>query len=353
MNLLEEKEYYIAYFDILGYKDFCAHASKEQIRNMVSMIYDAISGIKNYLSKFNNFSFMSIIENIDIKFIGFSDNFTFAMQVEEGKYEIYRLLAFLSIIADIQRNFIVRYGLLVRGGVVKTTAFIGENIIQGNGIIEAVDLEYKAIYPQIIISKSIFSEIHQLHFLTYEELDYGGAVQNKIDKGIELTSDEQKFMVNVQSRYTEELIALTWKDNILMRSNDERPFLNYMYNLDIIRECIKSKVPFVIIQDWLQQFIPHISFQAPSKEYIESFIQAHRLVLMDKIKRYGTYVDIDINSTIELYAREKIIAKYIWLWMYHNKICELYELPEFQVSIVCGIDPRVIKMIISFEDNNS
>lgn len=353
MNLLEEKEYYIAYFDILGYKNFFAHASKEQIRDMVSMIYDGISGIKNYLSKFIDFSFMSIIENVDIKFIGFSDNFTFAMQVKEGKYEIYRQLAFLSIIADIQRNFILNYGLLVRGGVVKSTAFIGENIIQGNGIVEVVDLECKAIYPQIIISKSIFSEIHQLHFLTYEELDYGGDVQNKIDKGLELTSDEQKFMVNIQSRYTEELIALTWKDNIFMRSNDERPFLNYMYNLDIIKNCIKSDIPLNIIQGWLKQVIPHISFQVPSKEYIESSIQVHRSVLMDKVKRYGTYIDIDLSSTIELYAREKIIAKYIWLWMYHNKICELYGVPEYQVPIICGIDPRVIKLIISFEDSNS
>ena len=78
------------------------------------MIYDGISGIKSYLNRFSNFSIVPIIENIEIKFIGFSDNFTFAMRVEEGQNEIYKLLAFLSIIADIQRNFIVMYGLLVQ-----------------------------------------------------------------------------------------------------------------------------------------------------------------------------------------------------------------------------------------------
>lgn len=126
MNLLEEKEYYIAYFDILGYKDFFAHASKKQMQDIVSMIYDGISGIKNYLNRFRDFSFMSILENIEVKFIGFSDNFTFAMQVGEGRHEIYRLLAFLSIIADIQRNFILNYGVLVRGGIVKSTAYIND-----------------------------------------------------------------------------------------------------------------------------------------------------------------------------------------------------------------------------------
>ncbi len=129
MDLSEEKEYYIAYFDILGYKDFFAHASKKQVHDIVSMIYEGISGIKGYLNRFSNFNIPSIIENIEIKFIGFSDNFTFAMQVREKPNEIYRLLAFLSVIADIQRNFIVMYGLLVRGGIVKSTAYIGENII--------------------------------------------------------------------------------------------------------------------------------------------------------------------------------------------------------------------------------
>ena len=105
MSLLEEKEYYIAYFDILGYKDFFTHESKEQIHKIVTMIYDGISGIKSYLNRFGDFNIVPMIENIEVKFIGFSDNFTFAMKVGEGQNEIYRLLAFLSIIADIQRNF--------------------------------------------------------------------------------------------------------------------------------------------------------------------------------------------------------------------------------------------------------
>ena len=42
MNLPEKKEYYIAYFDILGYKDFFGHASKETIRNTILMICDGI-----------------------------------------------------------------------------------------------------------------------------------------------------------------------------------------------------------------------------------------------------------------------------------------------------------------------
>ena len=353
MNQLEEKEYYIAYFDILGYKDFFAHASQEQVYEIVSMIYDGISGIKSYLGKFSNFNIFSIIENIEIKFIGFSDNFTFAMQVGEGQHEIYRLLAFLSIIADIQRNFIINYGLLVRGGIVKSTAYIGENIIQGKGIIEAVSLEHEAVYSQIVIDSSIFSDIHRLHFLTDAELKYGGSVQRKINEGLELSSDEQKFMEDIWNRYKEEQLALTWKDNILMRSNDEKPFLNYMYNIGVINYCLEQNIPFNEIQDLLQQFNLQNSFKIPQKGDAESFIQTHKTVLVDKLKRYGSYADVNINNQSELYEREKIIKKYIWLWAYHNKVCELYRLPEYQVRIIFGIDLRVMKSTIFFDDSDS
>jgi len=49
-----------------------------------------------------------------------------------------------------------------------------------------------------------------------------------------------------------ELLALTWKDNILMHSNDERSFLNYMYNLDVINFCLNQRIPFNEIKNLLQ-----------------------------------------------------------------------------------------------------
>lgn len=352
MSLLEEKEYYIAYFDILGYKDFFTHESKEQIHKIVTMIYDGISGIKSYLNRFGDFNIVPMIENIEVKFIGFSDNFTFAMKVGEGQNEIYRLLAFLSIIADIQRNFIIKYGLLVRGGIVKSTAYIDENIIQGKGIIEAVSLEHEAVYPQIIIASSIFSDIHRLHFLTEKELEYGGSIQRKINKRLELSLEEQKFMLDVQKRYKEEQLTLTWKDNILMRSNDEKPFLNYLYSIDIINYYFKQNIPFNAIQNWLQQFNIQSIFEVPQEGYNESLIQAHKLVLIDKIKKYGNYTDININDINELLEREKIIKKYIWLWLYHRKICDLYKLSQYHIPIILDINVKVMKLVILLGNKN-
>ena len=248
------------------------------------MIYDGISNIKSYLSKYSGFSFGSILNNIEVEFIGFSDDFTFAMQVGKGQYEIYRLLAFLSIIADIQRSFLLMYGLLVRGGIVKSTAYIGGNIIQGKGIIDAVSKEHDAAYPQIIIDSSIYTYVHTLHFLTCTELEYGASVQNKIDAGLELNSDEQKFLKDISDKYQKEKLALTWKDIILMRSNDEKPFLNYMYNIKVMNFYAEHNIPFSTIRDLLQHLNLENSFAIPKEEDAIKYIQKHREILIDRIK---------------------------------------------------------------------
>ena len=62
-------------------------------------------------------------------------------------------------------------------------------------------------------------------------------------------------------------------------------------------------------------------------------------------------LDVNINNASDLCEREKIIKKYIWLWAYHNKVCELYGLPKYQVQIILGIDLRVMKSTISFDDS--
>ena len=50
----------------------------------------------------------------------------------------------------------------------------------------------------------------------------------------------------------------------------------------------------------LRQFNIQSIFEVPQEGYNESLIQAHKLVLIDKIKKYGNYTDININDINEL-----------------------------------------------------
>ncbi len=88
------------------------------------------------------------------------------------------------------------------------------------------------------------------------------------------------------------------------------------------------------------------SFAIPKEEDAIKCIQKHKEILIDKIKRFGDYADININNPVAVAEREKIIKKYVWLRGYHRSVCILYKLPEYDFLVKFSIDPRIMKMII-------
>ena len=76
---------------------------------------------------------------------------------------------------------------------------------------------------------------------------------------------------------------------------------------------VEHYIPFNIIRNLLQQLNLENSFAIPKKEDVIKYIQKHREILIDKIKQYGNYENIDINNLNEINGREKVIKKYIWL----------------------------------------
>ena len=94
---------------------------------------------------------------------------------------------------------------------------------------------------------------------------------------------------------------------------------------------VEHNILFNTIRDLLQQLNLESSFAIPKEEDVIKYIQKHREILIDKIKQYGNYENIDINNLNEINGREKVIKKYIWLLSFHRSICGLYELPEYDV----------------------
>ena len=66
------KEYYIAYFDILGYRQFFMDAP-EQAENLLANIHNAITNAKNIIGNSSKEYFKDYI-NIEFKVKIFSDN---------------------------------------------------------------------------------------------------------------------------------------------------------------------------------------------------------------------------------------------------------------------------------------
>lgn len=88
-------DYYIAYFDILGYRGLFS-GNERQNCEIIENIITAFNKISNSINQ-NNSS--PILQAVDLKIEKrmFSDNIVFCLPVENGAFEVFRIMAFLKM----------------------------------------------------------------------------------------------------------------------------------------------------------------------------------------------------------------------------------------------------------------
>jgi hypothetical protein len=140
----EIKNYFIAYFDILGFENMVSQDNKKKDLILLTMINDCISNSKEVITLFNKTG-----NKTDIKFKVFSDNFVFCTEKD--------YTSLLSMIAILQSTFLP-YNIFIRGTLSYGKIYFNEEFIYGKGLIEAYKIESEiAIYPRIIIDDTFIS----------------------------------------------------------------------------------------------------------------------------------------------------------------------------------------------------
>lgn len=146
------KNYYLAYFDILGYKSYFEDEKNDPYEFLL-VIKDSFEDIKKGVN------ITQSLNQIDIKYRVFSDNFLF--YVEDTYDELEVLVSFSYLISLIQRRLLEKYSLLIRGGITKGKFFVNDDLLFGKGLIDVYTLENElAIYPRVIVDKraNVFSD---------------------------------------------------------------------------------------------------------------------------------------------------------------------------------------------------
>lgn len=143
------KEYYIAYFDVLGYKSFFENTNKEEILKFLKSI---IQLAKDTIHKSSNLN-MNYQGQIHVK--SFSDNFMILLDSSVSETQAVDVLS--KLMALLQVRFLEKYSILIRGCITKGDAYINESIVFGEGLINAVLLEQQAFFPRILIDKKRIS----------------------------------------------------------------------------------------------------------------------------------------------------------------------------------------------------
>ena len=338
------KEYYIAYFDILGYKEFFKQ-QPEKVPELLNAIHDAIRRTNNHIGAANASPLMHGVAGIEIKAKIFSDNILLCMEVTSIPNEPFRLFQFLQIVADIQRGFVTEYGLFVRGAITKGTMSFNDDYVFGQGIIDAVTMEESAIYPRIVISTDLANTL--LSFTPYTQEDYNRAViiENNYKAGKEIPVNEQVFygqmcslrMADVYYKYAISRLILLWRDNNWI--------LCYLYRFDV-SELLGETVKASLLSS-IQKISPsdYELLNQPGQPF-DNALALHKMRVEEQLVKFGSNADIPTGDFKAAEVREKILRKYIWVMALHNQVCSNYNKTEYGILTRCNCDARFLKMTI-------
>lgn len=344
------KEYYIAYFDLLGYKDFFQNHSDE-VENFLQVIHEAVFHTNEYIQSVNTSPVGAELGKLSIRIKVFSDNILLCLETTATSIEYPRFLAFLTIVADIQRNYILKYGLFLRGGITVGELSFNEDFVFGQGLIDAVALEETAIYPRIIVGKAVLDYVLQPHFVEQENLNRACAIEQRAHSGENISDEELAFCNSIMPAVNMENFYLQWRNQLLFPVIDGAVVLNYLYCLNINNLFDKTTIEQML--DFLKTFAPKDyqrlgGFCPNQKQRLEQ----HKAHIIKKISEFGKYDDLDISATKEASIREHILKKYLWALTFHNYVSIAYNLPDCMIKSGSTLDVRFMKMTVEiFKDD--
>ena len=348
------KEYYIAYFDLLGYKEYFAN-NPGKVSEFLNTINTAIYKTENYIQSINNSLIAQNVANLNIYTKIFSDNILLCTEVENSSYEKGKILSFMTVVSEIQRGFILQCGLFLRGGIVKGELSFNQDFIYGQGLIDAVELESETVYPRIAVSKEIVSYLCNIQLYTREEANRANQIEEASKNGEEIKSEDYQFYQEMLAKANKEQLCLKWINTLIYKWNDGEFSLSYLSHIKL-DDFIDAET-LNQIKGYLNEILPdeqkEMLNQISSDDDILSELKLHRMQIETKLKQYGRYDDINSDNFKKAELRERILKKYIWVMAYHNDMCRLYNLTNEMISTICNCDRRFMRMTIEVINNEA
>lgn len=345
------KEYYIAYFDILGYQAFFKE-TPEKANEFLNTIHSVIANTVNYVQSFNDSVLTSQFANMHIQSKIFSDNILLCIEVgNDVAKEKLRVITFMGIISEIQRKFITEYELFLRGGFTKGKMSINDDYIFGEGLIEAVKMEESTSNPRIAISDKIIEFLLQIQLYNQDEANKAISIENRSNNGENVSDDDMVFYQKMMQMGMEELFEHNICLNLLYKCDDDVWCLSYLYCLDI-RSYINEQTLWQIL-DRMKQELP-IDYEKLPRAFpdIGIILDAHRRIVEQKLVKYSDYTAFSTNDIKHFEAQEKVLKKYVWSMVYHNHMCHKYNKLEYYINTRGNCERRHMKLVIHVLDKD-
>ena len=317
---MEFSEYYVAYFDVLGYKE-AFKKSKDFSAKLIDAIEFSIKIMKEIVSIHNTTILGESTEKIpEIEYKVFSDNVLICYKETKDDLSALSLVSFLRLVATIQRVFFERPHLIVRGGITKGLLYLTDDFVGGKALIEAVELENNAVYPRIVVDDCILNELNL--FKMKDELSKSVMEASCLD--------------------------------LLVKDTDGKYFLNYIMSYDawIIFPKNSSQLEPVGSFEELEQNVregcqlkPIYNPECLREVFV--ILKKHKDFVEEKVIEFSQ----SSNDGTEEAKRLKILKKYLWLVSFHNKICDhvLYKMPELKINLKSEFNEQTLAFDVSVD----
>ena len=314
---MEFSEYYVAYFDILGYKE--AFKKSEDISaKMVESIESSIDLMKDIVSIVNSPIDNGLTENtLNVEYKIFSDNVLICYKEMKNSLSALFLVSFLRLVATIQRVFFEGYHLVIRGGITKGPLYLTNDFVGGKALIDVVELEGNAVYPRIVVDDCVLRELDPKK-------------QNDVQK-------------NILAAFCQDL---------LVKNTDDRIFLNYVMSYDawILFPKNGSQLEPVESFEELEENVREGRQSKPiykreCRAEIFAILKKHKYFVEAKVNEFSG----SLNSEAEEAKRLKILKKYLWLVSFHNQICDhvLYQMNELKINLKSEFNEQTLAFDVS------
>lgn len=252
---------YVAYFDILGYRDFLKDPEANE--------YELLSSIKQEFETLSALNDDPAIKVEGLRTKSFSDNVVLVLETSEDESEIVSFRFLVILLCTIQLLFLEQHNLLIRGSVVFGDVYIDDSMVFGKGLVEAVETEEKkSVFPRIVIDASIGKRLGEKAFT----LPY-------------IKTDE-----------------------------DNEHYIDYFGFIEIYQERFRQA----------------------------SCVQNIRDSLASMVRRYCRFSP-NVKDPKTIAAKERVIAKHLWVIEKFNEYCHLRGQDEWEVKYYPVLNERILK----------
>ena len=300
---MEFSEYYVAYFDVLGYKEAFKKSENDAVK-LIESIESSIDLMKKIVQAVND-AFGDLTEKLlEVEYKIFSDNVLVCNKGKKDPLSALSLVYFLRLVATIQRVFFEGSQLIVRGGITKGLLYLTGDFVGGKALVDVVGIEESAVHPRIVVDNCILNELDSF----------------------KMQNDLFKSMIEASCL------------DLLVKDIDDKHFLNYIMSYDAWMPFPKNG----------SQLEPVGSFEELEKNCREGL--QRKPIYKPKclkevyviLRKHKDFVEANVhefsqssNDATKELERAKILKKYLWLVSFHNKICDhvLYKMPELKISL--------------------